>query len=165
MAKKVSISGIFATLALIFSYIERLIPLDIGVPGVKLGLSNIIVIIALYTLGTKYALGINVFRIFVGGLLFSGVFGIAYSLAGGLLSFAVMYGLKKTQLFSIVGVSMAGGVFHNIGQILMAALVIANVKIMLYMPVLIISGMITGILIGILSYNLVKPLKKILVWS
>jgi heptaprenyl diphosphate synthase len=165
LAKKVSISGIFATLALIFSYIERLIPLDIGVPGVKLGLSNIIVIIALYTLGTKYALGINVFRIFVGGLLFSGVFGIAYSLAGGLLSFVVMYGLKKTQLFSIVGVSMAGGVFHNIGQILMAALVIANVKIMLYMPVLILSGMITGILIGILSFNLIKPLKKILVWS
>ena len=76
-----------------------------------------------------------------------------------------MYGLKKTQLFSIVGVSMAGGVFHNIGQILMAALVISNVKIMLYMPVLIISGMITGILIGILSGNLIKPLKKILVWS
>lgn len=165
MAKKVSISGIFATLALIFSYIERLVPLDIGVPGVKLGLSNIIVIIALYTLGTKYALGINVFRIFIGGLLFSGVFAIAYSLAGGLLSFAVMYGLKKTGLFSIVGVSMAGGVFHNIGQILMAALVIANVKIMLYMPVLIISGMITGILIGILSFNLIKPLKKVLVWS
>jgi heptaprenyl diphosphate synthase len=162
LAKKISIISVFATLALIFSYIERLIPLDIGVPGVKLGLANIIVIIALYTIGTKYAFGINLFRIFVGGLLFSGVFAIAYGLAGGLLSFVVMYLLKKTNRFSIVGVSMAGGVFHNIGQILMAALVIANVKIMLYMPVLIISGLITGILIGILAYNLEKPLQKIL---
>ncbi len=163
MANKISLCSIFAALALIFSYIERMFPLDLGIPGVKLGLANLIVIISMYTLGTKYAFGINVFRIFVGGMLFSGVFGMAYSLAGGLLSFLVMVLLKRTQLFSIVGVSMAGGVFHNIGQILMAALIIANVKIMLYMPVLIISGMITGILIGILAHYLMKPLKKILI--
>jgi heptaprenyl diphosphate synthase len=165
LARKIAISSIFATLALIFSYIERLIPLDIAVPGVKLGISNIVVIIALYTIGTKYALGINVFRIFVGGLLFSGVFGMAYALGGGLLSFLVMYLLKKTNLFSIVGVSMAGGVFHNIGQILMATIIIANVKIMLYLPVLILSGIISGIVIGIFSYNLMKPLKKVLSYS
>lgn len=162
MARKIAISSIFATLALIFSYIERMIPIDIAVPGVKLGLSNIIVIIVLYTLGTKYALGINVFRIFVGGLLFSGVFGMVYALGGGLLSFLVMYLLKKTNLFSLVGVSMAGGVFHNIGQILMATLIISNVKLMLYMPILILSGIASGIIIGVLAYNLIKPLKKVL---
>lgn len=165
MANKISFCSIFAALALIFSYIERLMPLDIGVPGVKLGLANLIVIVALYTLGAKYAFGINLFRIFVGGLLFSGVFGTAYSMAGGLLSFLVMYLLMRTGLFSIVGVSMAGGVAHNIGQILMASLIVANVKIMLYMPVLIISGMITGILIGLLGHYMMRPLKRVMVRS
>jgi len=163
LANKISFCSIFAALALIFSYIERMLPLDVGIPGVKLGLANLIVILALYTLGAKFAFGINVFRIFAGGMLFSGVFGMAYSMAGGLLSFLVMYLLKRTGWFSIVGVSMAGGVFHNIGQILMASVIIANVKIMLYMPALIISGMITGILIGILGHYLMKPLKKIMI--
>ena len=163
MANRISLCSIFAALALIFSYIEKMFPLDLGVPGVKLGLANLIVVVALYTLGTKYALGMNVFRIFAGGMLFSGVFGTAYSLAGGLLSFFAMYLLIRTGRFSIVGVSMAGGVFHNIGQILMAAALIGNIKIALYLPLLIISGMATGILIGILAHYMLKSLKYILI--
>ena len=97
-------------LALIFSYIEVLIPFNFGVPGIKLGIANLAVIIALYRLGYRYALGINTVRVLVAGLLFSGLFGALYSLAGALMSFAVMVLVKKAKVFSVTGVSIAGGV-------------------------------------------------------
>lgn len=151
---KMATAAMLSCLALIFSYIEFLIPIDFGMPGIKLGLANLLIVIALYGLEWKYALTINIVRITLSGLLFSGVFGVIYSLAGGLLSFFVMVMLKKTQKFSIVGVSMAGGVFHNLGQILIAAKLVSNIKIFYYFPVLLFSGMATGILIGFIAYYL-----------
>ena len=151
---KLTIAAMLSCLALIFSYIEFLIPIDFGMPGIKLGLANLLIIIALYGLQWKYALTINIARITLSGLLFSGVFGLVYSLAGGLLSFLVMVILKNTKKFSIVGVSMAGGVFHNLGQIIIAAQLVSNIKIFYYFPVLLFSGIATGIIIGFFAYYL-----------
>ncbi len=156
--KKVTAAALLAALALIFSYIEVLIPFNLGIPGIKLGIANLVVIIALYYLGIRYALLINLLRVFISGLLFSGLFGMLYSLAGALLSMAVMILLKRTNVFSITGVSMAGGVAHNLGQILTAAFVISNLKVFIYFPVLIISGVVSGAVIGILAYLILKKL-------
>lgn len=156
--QKTALTALMAALALIFSYIEVLIPFNFGVPGIKLGIANLIIIVTLYYIGPKYALAVNVMRVLVAGLLFNGLFGAAYSLAGALISFLVMLLLKKTKIFSVVGVSMAGGVAHNLGQILVAAFLVSNIKIFVYFPVLIISGVISGTLIGILSYLILKRL-------
>lgn len=159
-SKTIATTAMFATLALIFSYIEAIIPFSVGIPGIKLGLANFVIIVALYKMGIKYAFFINLIRITISGLLFSGVFGIFYSLAGGLLSLFTMWILKNTKLFSMVGVSMAGGVAHNLGQLLIASLIVSNLKMFLYFPVLMFSGLFTGILIGILSYIISKKLPK-----
>ena len=158
--KKITIAALMAALALIFSYVEVLIPFNIGFPGIKLGIANIVIIIVLYYLGPKYAITVNVVRVLIAGLLFNGLFGALYSLAGAVVSFIVMIALKKTNIFSVVGVSMAGGVAHNLGQILIAAVLVANLKIFLYFPVLIISGVITGAIIGILAGLMLKKLPK-----
>lgn len=159
--KKITIAALMAAMALIFSYVEVLIPFTIGIPGIKLGIANIVVIIALYYLNAKYALTINIVRVLIAGLLFNGLFGALYSLAGALVSFVVMVLLKKTNIFSVVGISMAGGVAHNLGQILVAAVLVANIKIFIYFPVLIISGVITGAIIGILAGLILRKLPKV----
>ena len=146
--KRLALSAIFAALAMIFSYIEALLPLPVPIPGIKLGLANLIIVIAIYRLGFKYAFIINCIRIFAAGLLFTGVFGVIYSFAGGILSITVMYLLYKTNVFSIIGVSMAGGVAHNLGQLITACIIMSNIKLMSYFAVLLFSGMISGILIG-----------------
>ncbi len=156
--KKLTMTALLAALALIFSYIEVLIPFSPAIPGIKLGIANLAVIVALYHMGLKYAITINVVRIFIAGLLFSGVFGIIYSLAGAILSMTVMVLLKKTGLFSVAGVSMAGGVAHNLGQILAAAFLVSNLSIFIYFPVLIFSGLISGALIGIVAYIILERL-------
>lgn len=148
-AYKISVCAVLTALAMIFSYIEAILPFNFGIPGIKLGLSNLVVLVALYGMGAGYAFGVNITRILLSGLLFGGVSAMMYSLAGGLLSFVVMLLLKKTGLFSPIGVSMAGGVMHNAGQLTVAALIIENVKIYFYMPVLLISGTVTGVLLGI----------------
>lgn len=158
-AYKAALCSVLISLALIFSYIEMLIPFNFGVPGIKLGLSNLIIVIVIYRLGAGFALSVNLMRIFLSGLLFGGISPMIYSLAGGLASFAVMFILFKIDLFSPVGVSMAGGVMHNAGQLTVAALIVETSKIYLYMPVLLISGMTTGILLGIISALLLKRLK------
>lgn len=141
-------ASMFTCLALIFSYIEAILPLSVGIPGVKLGLANLVIVIALYKMNFKYAFTINVIRIALAGLLFSGLFGMFYSLAGGLVSIFVMLLLKRTGLFSIIGVSMAGGVAHNFGQVVCAAFLVSNIRMFAYFPVLMFSGIISGILIG-----------------
>lgn len=147
--RRIAVSAMFAALALIFSYIEAILPLSTGIPGVKLGIANLVVILALYNMDFKYAMGINVIRILTAGLLFNGAFGALYSLAGGVLSLTVMWLLKKTGLFSMAGVSMAGGVAHNMGQLLIASALISNLRMFIYLPVLMFSGLAAGILIGI----------------
>lgn len=158
--KRLALSSMFAALALIFSYIEAILPFSVGIPGVKLGIANLVVIIALYEMGLRYALTINVIRIFVAGLLFNGLFGAVYSLAGGLLSLLIMWLLKKTGLFSMIGVSMAGGVAHNMGQLLIASAIVSDLRMFLYFPVLMFSGIASGIAIGFVSCVIDKKLPK-----
>lgn len=156
--RRVALTGLMTALALIFSYIEVLIPFNFGIPGVKLGIANLVVIIALYYLGNSYGFLINVARVIIAGLLFTGAFGMLYSLAGALLSFLVMVLLKKTSLFSITGVSIAGGVSHNLGQILIAAVVVGNIKVFVYFPVLIFSGIASGAIIGVVAWLILQRL-------
>lgn len=153
-----AVFGVFTALALIFSYVELLIPINFGIPGAKLGLANLVIIIVLYKSDWKEALLLSVVRIVLAGFLFGNLFGILYSLAGGILSLAVMAFLKRSGAFSIIGVSMAGGVSHNVGQLIMAMLVVETYAVGYYLPVLLIAGLITGTLIGIAGREMLKRL-------
>ena len=158
MRRKVAYFGVLTALALIFSYVESLIPISLGIPGVKLGLANLIVVVALYKMSWAEASVISVVRIIVAGFMFANVFSILYSLSGGILSFTVMALLKRTGKFSVFGVSMAGGVAHNIGQITVAAFVVQTFSVTYYVPVLIVAGVVTGFIIGILAKEMLKRL-------
>ena len=153
--------GMFTALALIFSYVESLIPFHIGMPGVKLGLANLVIVVAMYKKNKKQVYLLSVTRVVLAGFMFGNLFSIVYSLAGSLLSLAVMYGLKRKESFSIMGISMAGGVFHNIGQLIVAMIVLESLNLVYYASVLLISGLITGIVIGIVSDEIMKRIKKI----
>lgn len=158
--KNVALFGMMVALAFTFSYLESLIPFNFGIPGVKLGLANLVVVVALYTMKPAEAFSIAVIRIFLAGLTFGNAYSIAYSLCGGILSFAVMLLLKRTKL-SIVGVSMMGGISHNIGQIIVAAIVMETARIAYYLPVLLVAGLATGLLLGIVSNLIVSRVEKI----
>ena len=159
MAKKVAYSAILVALAMIFSYVEVLIPFHFGIPGIKLGLANLVVVIALYLLKPSQAFCISVVRIVLVAFLFGSMSSMIYSLAGGVLSFAVMLLLKKSKGFSMMGISIAGGVSHNVGQLLVAAIVVENLSVFYYMPVLLIAGLITGMLIGIVAQKVCRHLR------
>ncbi len=161
VTKRLAICAALTALALIFSYVEVLIPFSFGIPGIKLGLANIVVLISIYTLGPKYGLFINIARICLSALMFGNTFSALYALSGGLLSLAVMLLTKKAGVFSVIGVSMAGGVFHNLGQLMVAVAVMQTVKIMYYFPVLLISGMITGILTGFIAALVLRALRQV----
>ena len=161
MRTKVAYFGVFTALALIFSYVESLIPIYMGIPGVKLGLANLIIVIALYKMSIKETYILSVVRIVLAGFMFGNLFGILYSLAGGILCLTTMCILKKTDKFSVYGISMVGGVFHNIAQLIMAAIVLESVSIGYYFPVLLISGLVTGFVIGLISNEMMKRLKKL----
>ncbi len=147
-SRRVAVSALFASLALIFSYIEAILPFAPGIPGIKLGIANLVVIMAMYRLDLRYALVINLIRISLAGFMFNGLYGAVYSLCGCLVSYLVMCILYKSGLFSVIGVSMGGGVAHNIGQLCIAAALVSGLQIFYYMPVLIVSGTVSGILIG-----------------
>lgn len=155
MKNKIAYWGVFLALALVCSYVESLIPISFGIPGVKLGLTNIVVILMLYTIGARDAILISVLRIILAGFMFGNAFSIIYSLAGGILSFVVMLLLKNTGKLKILSISTAGGISHNVGQLIVAALVVENYNILFYVPVLIITGIITGFLIGLLAGEIV----------
>ena len=149
MAKKSAYFGCMLGVAIICGYIEAMIPFDFGIPGIKLGLANIIMIFLLYKNGFLPALAINVARILLVGMLFGNVMSILYSFAGGVLSLIVMWLLKKSPWFSVVGVSVAGAVAHNIGQLSAALTVIGCNAVVFYLPFLMLSGVLTGFLIGL----------------
>lgn len=155
-AKNVAFYGVFVALAFVFSYVEVLFPISIGIPGIKLGLANIVVLTALYAMGWKEAFVISCVRIILVGFTFGSLASILYSLAGGLLSWAIMVICKKIKAFSMVGVSIAGGIAHNVGQIIIAAIVLRTESLGYYLPVLLIAGTVTGLLIGILGGALLK---------
>ena len=159
-ARKVAYHGLFAALAILMGYVEMLIPVPVPIPGVKLGLANVIIIIMMYFMDTKSAFFVSLIRVVLSGLLFAGFAGLLYSLAGAMCSFAVMALLKKAGKFSIAGVSIAGGIFHNVGQIIVAALVVQNVKMAYYLPFLLVSGVVTGLLIGIVAKTALGYLKR-----
>ncbi|SEW28482.1 Gx transporter family protein [[Clostridium] fimetarium] len=147
-SKRVAICGVLTALAMIFSYIEALIPIPIGIPGVKLGIANIAIIAVIYIVGDSQAIIVNFLRIMLTGILFGNFYSFLFSLAGGMLSVVIMVLVKKTKKLSMVGVSIIGGVAHNIGQIVAAVFLMDNAAIAYYLPVLIIAGVVTGIVIG-----------------
>lgn len=160
--KKIATLGVIAAFGAILSYIEAIISFGIFIPGVKLGLANIAVVIALYIYGYKDALIINIVRIVVVGLIFGNLFSISFSIAGALISYIVMALLKKVDIFSTIGVSVAGGVAHNVGQLLIATLIIESYSVINYLPVLMLAGIICGLIIGIISHMVIKYLSVIL---
>ena len=158
MKSRVAYFGVFTALALIFSYVETLIPIHFGVPGMKLGLANLVIVVALYKMKIRDAFFLSVVRVLLSGFLFGNYFSIIYSLAGALLSLSVMALLKRAGGFSIIGISIAGGVFHNIGQLFVAMAVVEMFQAAYYIPVLLVAGLLTGCLIGILAQEMLKRL-------
>lgn len=160
--------GMLSALALALSFLESLIPFQPGLPGVKLGLANLVIVFALYRMNVHSALLINTVRILLASLFFSGLFGLLYSAAGAAASLAAMTLLlqinrkreqaRKSILFSIFGVSMTGGVFHNLGQLLIAILFLSSLNLVYYLPVMIISGIAAGLVNGMVAWLLLQKI-------
>ena len=148
-ASKISFLALSIALAMILSFIESQIPAFVAVPGVKVGLTNIVIVFLLYKVGAKEAGAVSLVRVVLVGFLFGSLVSILYSLAGAVLSFCGMVILKKTGWFSTMAVSVTGAVLHNVGQVLMACFVTETAQLMYYLPVLMISGVIAGIVVGI----------------
>ena len=161
LSRKTAFCGLVLALALMAGYVESLIPVAVAIPGIKLGAANSVILILLYMVGVREAFIVNISRVVVSGFLFGSMSSILYSLSGAVLSLFIMTLLKKTDRFSVSGVSAAGGVFHNIGQLMMAYLVLETTTVWYYLPVLLISGSITGLLIGFLTGEIRKRIPKI----
>ena len=159
MNRKIALLGLFSAVAIIFGYVESLLPVFAGIPGIKLGLANLSVLFILERYSLKEAAIVSLIRIVVIGFMFGNLFSIIYSLAGAVLSLTVMTVLKKYTKASIFAVSMAGGITHNIGQLLIAIMIVENRSLLYYAPVLLISGMVTGFLIGYLVTETLKRVK------
>ena len=157
--KNLTLLALITAAAMILSYIESLLP-SVAVPGVKMGLANIAVIFALYRLGWKEALGISLVRVAMVSTLFGSLGALLYSLSGAVLSLLVMTLLKRADRFSSTGVSVAGGVAHNAGQVLMAMLLLGNAKLAYYYPILVISGVAGGILTGLTAGMLIRRIPE-----
>lgn len=161
-AKKTALFGLLIALAFVLGYVESLIPVYLGAPGVKLGLANLVTVIALYCMGVRAAIGVNVARIFLSGFTFGPPSAILFSMSGAALSLAVMALCKKFRLFGTVGVSILGGVAHNIGQFLMAAFVVNTFGVFAYLPVLLTAGCVAGALIGLLGGMIVQRISRVI---
>ncbi len=157
---RLTLYGVLTALALILSYVEASLPAFVAIPGMKLGLSNIVVMFALYAMGKRAAGLINLTRILIAALLFGTALSLAFSLSGGALSLIAMIIAKKTDKLGIVGVSVIGGVTHNIGQILIAMLVMNTRAISLYLPILWIFGILSGVVIGIIGGLIIQRVPR-----
>lgn len=159
-ARTVATLGLCTAIAMVLAWLEsQLPPLAVAVPGIKLGLPNIAIIFILYRFGWKEAAGVSFVRIVAVSLLFGNVPTLLYSLAGGFLSLLGMTLLKKTNLLSTVGVSVAGGVLHNVGQILMAMLIMSTAGLGYYLIVLCVTGIISGVFVGLCGSFAVKRIR------
>lgn len=161
-ASNITRLAMLTAIALLCGYIEYLIPFNFGIPGIKLGLANLITVYALYDLGYKDAFIVNISRIILTSLLFGSFYSFFYSLIGGMLSLTCMWIFKKLDFFYILGVSIIGGITHNLGQLLLAIFIVRELKVAYYTPVLLLSGTITGALMGILTqlvYSRVSGIK------
>lgn len=147
-AMQIARYALLTALALVLSWLESIIPLPVTVPGMKLGLPNLVIIFMLYRMSLREAAVLSILRVFLVSMMFGNAYSLAYSLSGATLSMAVMAGLKRSVRFSILGVSIAGGVCHNLGQIFMAMAVLRTVQAAWYLPPLMVSGTLAGIAIG-----------------
>lgn len=154
--KKLCLLGMLIALSILFSYVESLITLIPSIPGFKVGFANISILFCLYKLSAKDAFVVLVLRIILVGFIFTSLSAVIYSLSGGILSFIIMFTLRKTKQFSIFAVSTAGGVAHNIGQLIVAMLVLNTNVIVSYLPLLIVFGSLSGFLMGIISNEINK---------
>ncbi len=160
--KRIAFLGLFVALAFVLSYIEYMLPLNIGIPGAKIGIANLAVMVTLYTVGEKNAIALSIIRVVLVGLTFGNISMMMYSLAGAALSLFAMLIAKRIGKLSMTGVSVLGGVFHNVGQIIVAMLVLETKSLLYYLPFLIIVGTITGVVIGIVSSLITVRVKKVL---
>lgn len=158
-AKQVALMGLLIALAMALSWVELLVPLSVTVPGVKLGLANLAIIFALYRLGNRAAWSLSLLRVFLVTFTFGNAYSMWYSLAGAVLSLSVMMLLRRTGRFSLLGVSVAGAVSHNLGQIAVAAVVLGSASMVYYLPVLLVSGTVAGICIGAVAATLVRRIQ------
>ena len=161
-SNRVALYGLLIALAFVLSYVETLFPVYLGAPGVKLGLANLVTVIALYGLGVKEAFAINVVRVLLSGFTFGNMSSILFGMAGAVLSLFLMAVCKKLRLFDMTGISIIGGVAHNIGQFLVAAFVTKTFGVCSYLPVLLIAGTVAGALIGLLGGIILKRISRIL---
>lgn len=159
--KKMVQIGMLVAAAFVLSYVEFLIPISLGIPGVKLGLPNIVIVLCLYECKLSQTVGVSLVRILLTGLTFGNLSMMLYSLAGGILSLGVMILLKKTGKFSVYGVSLAGGIFHNVGQIAVAMFVLQTGLLIYYLPFLLVAGTVAGAVVGALGGMLAKRLHVI----
>lgn len=157
--KRLVLLAMLTAVAMILSYVESLLP-SVGIPGVKMGLANIAVIFALFRFGWKEAAALSLVRVVLVSLLFGSVGAMLYSLAGAVLSLAVMALLRRIDRFSTVGISVAGGVAHNAGQILMAMLILQTKQLLGYLPVLAVSGIAGGVLTGLAAALLIRRIPE-----
>ena len=157
--KKLTVMALTTALAMILSFVESQIPAFVAIPGVKMGLANIAVVFALYKLGWKEAVGISLIRVVLVSILFGTAASLFYSLAGAVLSLLGMGLLKKTGKFTEIIVSVTGGVLHNIGQIAMACILLETDALKYYLPFLLVSGILAGVVIGVVSAILVKRIR------
>lgn len=157
--KKIAVMSMLTGTAMMLSYVESLIPFAPGIPGIKLGLANLAVVLCLYQYGVREAFFVDIARVLLSSLLFGNMYVILYSLAGALLSFAAMALIKRLGRFSVIGVSVCGGVFHNIGQLLVAMAVVETVWVFYYLPWLLMAGCVTGIFIGVAALEVNKHVR------
>ena len=157
--KRVAYDGLFAALAFGFTFVEILLPIDFGVPGVKLGLANVVSLFVLYKFGVADAAAVNLVRILLAGFLFNAS-AMPYSISGAVLSLLVMWLLKKANVFSPTGVSIAGAVAHNLGQVLCSVVLLRTTSILWYFFVLVISGVIGGCAVGLLAAWIMRRFEK-----
>lgn len=157
--KKTAILSMLAGFALMLSYVESLILLAPGIPGIKLGLANLAVVLCLYCYGWREALLVNVVRVLLASFLFGNMYVVIYSLTGAFVSFGAMAAAKRAGKFSMIGVSVFGGVFHNIGQLAVAMTVIQTIQLVYYLPWLLLAGCMTGILIGFMGMEVLRHVR------
>lgn len=159
-AKKITLLSLFCAVAMIMSYLEAIIPLPLPF-GIKVGLPNIIIVFILYRFGIKEAIAVSIVRVLLVSLLFGNAISLAYSVAGAVLSLLLMITLKATKLFTTVGVSVAGGIFHNTGQITVACFLMNTIEISAILPLLAVTGTIAGVLVGICGHLLIEKFPKL----
>lgn len=158
--KKIAKLSMLLSISVVLALIESFIPI-MNIPGIKLGLANIVIVFAIYHLSIKDAIYISVLRVILIGILRTGLFSISFffSMGGALLSITSMYLVKKVTSMSVVGVSVIGAIFHSIGQILIAVIFLSNINIVYYLPILLISSVITGVIVGFISNKIIDRYK------